>query len=90
MNSSMIGKIEKAHRYANEKDRVRFSSFEATIHGDNSEYQVTLSPDGWNCSCHTFQSHALETCGHVMALQLILGKMLDEETRYTAQTERMD
>jgi hypothetical protein len=82
MNSSMIGKIEKAHRYANELDRVRITSFDATISGDNDQYHVRLTPDGWECSCHTFQSHVLETCSHVMAMQLVLRPMLTEEQRY--------
>jgi hypothetical protein len=83
MNSSMIGKIEKAHRYAQEQDRVTFTSLEATIRGDNDDYHVSLTPEGWNCTCHTFQSHVLETCSHVMAMQLMLGKMLTDEHRYT-------
>jgi hypothetical protein len=83
MNSSMIGKIEKAHRYANELDRVRINRFDATISGDNDRYHVRLTPDGWECSCHTFQSHVLETCSHVMAMQLVLRPMLTEEQRYT-------
>jgi hypothetical protein len=87
MNSSMIGKIEKAHRYANEPERVRFQALESTISGDNDVYHVKLTPQGWECSCHTFQSHLLETCSHVMALQLMLGRMLADDVRYTAQVE---
>lgn len=83
MNSSMIGKIEKAHRYAQELHRVRINMFDATISGDNDQYHVRLTPDGWECSCHTFQSHALETCSHVMAMQLVLKAMLKEEDRYS-------
>lgn len=86
MNSSMIGKIEKAHRYANETDRFTFNSLDVTISGDNDSYHVTLGPDGWNCSCHTFQSQMLESCSHVMAMQLMLGKMLPEQLRYATQT----
>ena len=85
MNSSMIGKIEKAHRYANEPERVTITSLDCTIKGDNDEYHVQLTPDGWECSCHTFQSHMLETCSHVMLMQLVLGKMLDDGVRYSAQ-----
>ncbi len=85
MNSSMIGKIEKAHRYAQEQERVTFKTFEATVRGDNSEYVVSLGPDGWNCSCHTFQSQVLETCSHVMTMQLLLGRMLQDDHRYTSQ-----
>lgn len=87
MNSSMIGKIEKAHRYANEPERVKFNGLEATIHGDNDNYHVKLTPDGWECSCHTFQSQVLETCSHVMAMQLLVGKMLEDSVRYSAQTD---
>lgn len=87
MNSSMIGKIEKAHRYANEPERVKFTSLESTISGDNDDYHVKLTENGWDCSCHTFQSQMLETCSHVMAMQLMLGKMLDESVRYSAQTD---
>lgn len=86
MNSSMIGKIEKAHRYASEPDRVRFKALETTISGDNDDYHVTLTPNGWECSCHTFQSQVLETCSHVMAMQLMLGKMLQDDVRYSTQS----
>jgi len=87
MNSSMIGKIEKAHRYAQETDRVTFNTFEVTIRGDNNDYQVKLSPDGWDCTCPTYQSHVLETCSHVMAMQLMLGEMLKDDDRYASELE---
>ncbi|HWV23236.1 MAG TPA: hypothetical protein VNZ58_03525 [Thermomicrobiales bacterium] len=83
MNSSMIGKIEKAHRYAQEADRVTFNTFDATIRGDNSDYNVRLTEDGWDCSCPTFRSRVLDTCSHVMAMQLMLGDMLRDEDRYS-------
>jgi hypothetical protein len=86
MNSSMIGKIEKAHRYAQETDRVKFNFFDATVQGDNNAYQVKLTPDGWDCTCNTFQTHSLGTCSHVMAMQLMLGKMLKDDVRYDKQT----
>lgn len=89
MNSSMIGKIEKAHRYANELDRVRINMFDATISGDNDQYHVRLTPDGWECSCHTFQRHVLETCSHIMAMQLVLGKMLNDDHRYSTVSEEV-
>jgi hypothetical protein len=87
MNSSMIGKIEKAHRYANELDRVRINMFDATISGDNDQYHVRLTPDGWECSCHTFQSHVLDTCSHVMAMQLVLRPMLSDDHRYSGESD---
>jgi hypothetical protein len=86
MNSSMIGKIEKAHRYAKEPERVRFHSLEATFHGGHDDHRISLGSDGWHCSCHAFSSHVLGTCAHVMALQQILSVMLSDEDRYGGDT----
>jgi hypothetical protein len=82
MNSSMIGKIEKAHRYAREPERVRLTAIEATFHGSHDDYSISLSGGRWRCSCHAFSSHALGTCAHVMAIQQILAPMLSEDDRY--------
>src|SRR5215211_3919520 len=54
MNSSMIGKIEKAHRYAREPERIRFSTFEATFQGGHDTYHVALQDDHCTCSGHTY------------------------------------
>jgi hypothetical protein len=85
MNSSMIGKIEKAHRYAREPERVRFHSFEATFRGSHDEYVVRLHDDEWSCNCHTFSSHVVGTCSHIMALQQILAPMLSDEARFATE-----
>ncbi len=82
MNSSMIGKIEKAHRYAREPERITFATFEATFRGEHDEYHVSLTPEGWHCTCPTFERHMLDSCSHVMAIQQILGPMLSEDARY--------
>ena len=84
MNSSMIGKIEKAHRYASEPERIRFQRFEATFHGGHDDYVVRLDGDSWSCTCHTFESHVVGTCSHVMAMQQMLGRMLSEDARFAA------
>ena len=84
MNSSMIGKIEKAHRYAREPERIKFQSLEATFRGGHDDYTVRLVDGTWECSCHTFASHVVGTCSHVMALQQILSPMLSEGARYGA------
>ena len=82
MHSSMIGKIEKAHRYAKEPERVRLSKLEASFHGGHDEYQIVLDDGHWTCTCHTFESHAVGTCSHVMALQQMLGEMLAPDLRF--------
>ena len=38
MQSSLIGKIEKAKRYAREQDRVVFSDFEVSFRGEHNTY----------------------------------------------------
>jgi hypothetical protein len=82
MNSSMIGKIEKAHRYAKEPERVHLQSIESTFHGGHDDYRVGLIDGNWSCSCHAFSSHAVGTCAHVMAMQQLLSPMLSDEDRY--------
>ena len=44
MQSSLIGKIEKAKRYAEEKDRVTFSEFSAQFHGENDDPFLEFDP----------------------------------------------
>jgi hypothetical protein len=82
MNSGMIGKIDKAHRYAQEPERIQISTFAATFQGSHDQYEVALTEHGWHCTCHTFEAHVLDSCPHVMAAQLILSPMLSEESRY--------
>lgn len=87
MNSSMIGKIEKAHRYAEEPERITFTGLTATFRGGHDDYQVSLTEDGWTCTCHTFSAHMVGTCSHIMALQQILRPMLSEEDRFETAHE---
>ena len=79
MHSSVIGKIEKANRYARELDRITFDRFSVTFRGDNDTHVVTLDADRWQCSCHYFESW--KTCAHVLALQKIIGQMLPESAQ---------
>jgi len=43
MDYGMIGKIEKAKRYAEERDRIRFNQFSVTFDGDNTLTPSVLS-----------------------------------------------
>ncbi len=87
MNSAMISKIEKAHRYAHEPDRVRVQSFTATFRGAHDDYEVAFDGEHWTCNCHTFESHAVGTCSHIMAIQEILAPMLSPEARYASDLQ---
>ena len=74
MYSSLIGKIEKAIRYAEERDRVRLKQLSATFRGDHNEYNVEYQEGRWACACPFFAGH--DTCSHTMALQRMLEGMV--------------
>lgn len=76
MDYGMIGKIEKAKRYAQERDRVRFEALKVTFDGQNNPHTVYLEDGEWRCDCDFFQSRG--RCSHTMALEMILEGMLPE------------
>ena len=88
MQSSLIGKIEKANRYALETDRITFSDFAVNFRGENNTYNTSYKDEKWQCSCHFFSSWGL--CSHTMALEKIMGHMLPPEaitTQYDTSAE---
>jgi hypothetical protein len=74
MDSGLIGKIEKAKRYAEEHTRFRFNSFNLTFHGENNNHQVKFENGKFQCDCEFFITH--QRCGHTMALEIILKDMI--------------
>ena len=77
MQSSLIGKIEKANRYARETERVNFTELSVKFQGEHDNYTTSYQEGKWHCSCHFFSNWGL--CSHTMALQRILGNMLPKE-----------
>ena len=77
MDSSIIGKIEKARHYAEQKDRVNITSFAATFQGDHDQYDVRFEGGAWRCECRFFATRGV--CSHTMALQRILDEMLTKQ-----------
>lgn len=76
MDSSMISKIQKAKRYAEEPERVSFEQFTVTFHGDHGDYRVAYDrAEGWRCSCHYFSARGV--CSHIMALERLLDGMVE-------------
>jgi hypothetical protein len=85
MQSSLIGKIEKAKRYAQETDRITFCELSVEFQGEHDNYTTGYKDGKWHCSCHFFPNWGL--CSHTMALEKILGSMLPQEaitTQYDA------
>ncbi len=73
MDYGMIGKIEKAKRYAEQRDRIRIDSLSITFEGENNDHTVYLRDGLWQCDCDFFKSRGC--CSHTMALERILGGM---------------
>ena len=74
MYSSLIGKIEKAKRYAQERRRVRFTEFVADFQGENSTHHISYLEGSWRCSCGFFNGHGV--CSHTLAIEQILQDMV--------------
>ena len=87
MQSSLIGKIEKAKRYAQETDRVTFKELSVKFRGENNSYDTGYRDGKWYCSCSFFANWGL--CSHTMALEKMLTDMLPPEaltTQYDANS----
>ena len=76
MDYGMIGKIQKAKQYANQRDRIHFDSLAVTFLGTNNPHKVTYEDGQWTCDCNFFQTRG--RCSHTMALEIILEGMLPE------------
>ena len=73
-DTGMIGKIEKAKRYAEETDRISFQSFQVIFRGDHDTYTVSYDNGHWSCQCNFFVSRGV--CSHTMTMERVLGSML--------------
>lgn len=82
VQSALIGKIEKARRYAQQPERIAVQALEAAFHGEHDAYHLALDGADWACSCHSFQPFGI--CAHVMAVQRLLEPMLSAEARTTS------
>ncbi len=76
MDYGMIGKIEKAKRYAAEPHRFHFESFTVRVDGENNQHRVAFQSGTWSCDCDFFQSRGV--CSHTMAMEELLKDMLQQ------------
>ena len=77
MDSAMIGKIEKAMRYASEPERIDFTQLVVTFKGDHDTYEVSYRNGKWQCGCRFFQGRGV--CSHTMTLERVLRGMIPVE-----------
>ena len=76
MDYGMIGKIEKAKVYAEERERIQFESLTVTLRGDNDAvHDVSYQNGTWKCDCSFFASRGV--CSHTMAMERILADMVE-------------
>jgi hypothetical protein len=78
MDYGMIGKREKAKRYAEDPKRFNFNKFDLTFHGDNNDHSVQFDKGIFSCDCEFFLTH--KRCSHTMALEILLKDMLPQAT----------
>jgi hypothetical protein len=76
MDYGMIGKIEKAKRYAQERNRIHLNSLSVTFEGENNSHLVKFENGEWQCDCDFFLSRS--RCCHTMALEMILEGLVPE------------
>lgn len=76
MDYGMIGKIEKAKRYAEQRERFRFEQFRVTFSGDNNGHTVKFDNGVFQCDCEFFILR--QRCSHTMALEHLLEHMLPQ------------
>ena len=77
MQSSLIGKIQKAHNYAAEPERLAVREFSAQFRGDHDSYVVSFHDGRWQCTCTFFPQW--DVCSHIMATQKLLGAVSPRE-----------
>ena len=78
MYSSLIGKVQKAQLYAQEKERVIISSFKATFQGEHDSYEIRYDEGAWYCSCKHFGEDGF--CSHTMAVEKMMEGMVPQST----------
>lgn len=76
MDYGMIGKIDKAKRYAEQRDRIRIESLIVTFDGTNNPHSIQFRDGSWQCDCDFFQTRG--RCSHTLALEIILEGMIPE------------
>jgi len=77
MQSSLIGKVEKAKVYARERHRMQIDGLHVSFHGENSDHEVAIRDGRWSCNCDFFD--AWQVCSHTMALERVLEGMVPRQ-----------
>ena len=74
---NVVSDVEKASRYAEEKDRVRINAFRVVIRGNNSDHTVSYDRGIWHCDSNSFRLRGVSS--HTIAMERLLRGMLVEQ-----------
>lgn len=74
MDYGLIGKIQKAKMYAEQRERIHIDALKVTFDGQNNPHTVRFEDGRWQCDCDFFQTRG--RCSHTMALEDILKGMI--------------
>lgn len=74
MDNGMIRKYEKAKMYAEQPERMQVESLKVKFDGRNNPHTIEFREGAWACDCDFFVGR--ERCSHTMAIELVLGEML--------------
>jgi hypothetical protein len=72
MDSATIAKISKAREYAQEPERITFTSFQVVFQGKHQTYSLAFDRGIWRCECDFFGQRGF--CSHTMALEKVITK----------------
>ncbi|MBZ0300617.1 MAG: SWIM zinc finger family protein [Anaerolineae bacterium] len=73
---NVVSDVEKAVRYADERDRILVESFNVTLRGNNGDHAVSYDRGAWHCDSNSFRLRGVSS--HTMAMERILKGMLAE------------
>jgi hypothetical protein len=79
MQSTIVTKAEKAHRYAQERDRLHISAIEATFEAGGGTHVIRLGERGWTCDCEFAMANGV--CPHMEAASRMLDIHLVEAAK---------
>ena len=79
MQSTIVTKAEKAHRYALERDRLRITALEGTFEAGGGTHVIRLADGAWTCDCEFGQAHGV--CPHTEAASRMLDDHLPEAAK---------
>jgi hypothetical protein len=88
VQSSLIGKVQKAKQYAQEPERVHIDSLKVQFRGENGDHEVTYESGKWHCTCHFFAGWGI--CCHTMALERLLGVMVPVKQAYPESLQQAE